>query len=861
MIFLNMNVQMLNQFYISNVELLKELFELLKETQRSDFELIWNCVYTVLELGHDHSRMTYDLVENVDVFVRVKALLGIHSEDSRRKEKILELAYYSCQHMIADYRFEMCRFTEDICEGIGQFFGKRVTNSRQKSHLLLPPLLSLLDLSLMVHVPLIGGSSNLDYIADPDKWKKMMKTYEQALKVMLIQTYNTTSKKKVAEVELSLPAAFAAARFCFYYYWNDDLRDMNENTNNTDGENAAKRSKHISKMEAVLDNVNPTSSMEKFNWNWLLVFAELIYNFPSALENDHIHSILTMLAKCQVHVESNKQQYAFTMCCYVLLQHDQAFKAKGNTIVYNHCEELWSKICKEATRVCTSASNNSIQTHGLLQILVYHNKCPENLIVNIVDLFKSNLVIKCDYTLNTLIAVLQSFNLDSMKSGNKLASSILGYIFEKPNVDVLRKVRTMTSDKPTHQVVSKLAVMCCILKTELIKYMRHTKIDDSALFGKILDLSQLQAYKTQIAKNIELIQMKCYDLLLIELEPKIPITFDEKMLQIPTELKCIIDVSLYAEMMKLTAFQSKAIGVENSVIEIKNYLIDVLESNNLMLNLATTFLKFESFDNEKYKSSFITKKIDFNLQDIDRLFALLNQSGGWIDADNKFLIVTLLKALFHNNYHAVLCKKIRSQNLDNCLKWILDQATHQHVDYSEENRERMAFGEKAFQNAQRDEKLRYLAVTTLCEYLNYENESALRLEEEMPDLIGFAAEDNMDLHIIFDVLKILGKRGNVSLKLASWLWTGIGSICEHHRDDNYFMGCIIDELSNIVVVSKNHVSLVTNIVKLFSTLTLYCSEGCESNRVLSTRLVVKVLEHLKSFHQVMQCQMKCNSIF
>lgn len=829
---------------------LLKILEAGTDTSEHRFCLVTDCISKIVEFGCRYSNMVFDLVK-LKALSTIKKLLKITDGRPVEKERLLVILYDCCKHLIADFRFELvkCLFTESLFGDIRYVFEKNMKSARK------PILFKLMDIAIIVHVPNLNetDSKKLQFIPNIDVWKKMLRTYEWILDKELQQKYTIKRReKRVPDIEISLITALSIARFCYHYYWSDELRSNIED--NQHQQTVAKRQKRSSKLQVLFEKIKPNeNSMEKFNWNWLMVFSELVYYFPNSLTTNDVHDVLSMLAECQSHIEIKEQQFMFTKCCFVLLQRDESFRKSGNKIIYNQCEKLWMKIVEESARVCTSSCDNSIEAHGLLQLLIYFKKChEESSIKRVVHYFTSNSVTKCDYTLMTLIVLLQSFNLDLLEKGSDLAIDILKFVFEKATFGLLKKFRTISDEKPSHKIVAKLAVMCCLLKTDMIKYLKNAQINERDILKKILDTTEQEEYNAHMEQAIYMIQLKGYDKLIIEQKVLANENHVEnKRLSIPLELECIIDQNLYVELMKLTEFSIKAISEESSIKEIKDYVKDILESNELMLNLASEFLMFEAFNREKYETSYIIKKIDYNLQEINRLFSLLVGKSDRLDANDKFAIVTVLNGMFENNLHAEIGCKIRNHDLTHCFNWLFEQANYKHVNYNE-NRKAMKVDEESFKNAQKDERIRYLCILALCKYFNYEGVNQNELTTAISDKIQFDEQNsNMDVHAILKITEIFGNQKKISLALVTWIWSSIVEIYEHHFQSNYIMEQLIERFDSILEISKDYITLTNDVIVIFKAFSNLCVESAtDVNRVLNAKLATKFISKFESFHKM-----------
>jgi hypothetical protein len=318
--------------------------------------------------------------------------------------------------------------------------------------------------------------------------------------------------------------------------------------------------------------------------------------------------------------------------------------------------------------------------------------------------------------------------------------------------------------------------------------------------------------------------------------------------KIPTDLKCIIDQDLFDQLMKLTEHRIKTITKESSKIEIKDALKDVLDSVELMMNLASEFLKYEALNNEKLCSSFLMKKIDFNMQEIERLFALMNGRANkeW-DIKDVHDIVSFIKSILENRYHSAVCKKIRTYELKNCMRWIYDQVDREFRTYDEDYKP-MKIGIKAFSNAKMTEKMRFLCVITLCEYFNYKGISTSYVEDLVYEL-RFDIYDNMDLHAIFAVCDIFKKQA-VSENLSVWIWaSGIMHICKEHKFHSYLMNCLLERSEGLIGFSKNYESVLGYCIAIFDAFFKFCGPSIDS-RYFTPKSAVELMNQFKYFHQV-----------
>ncbi|CRK98224.1 CLUMA_CG011587, isoform A [Clunio marinus] len=701
----------------------------------------------------------------------------------------------------------------------------------------------LVDLSLIAHYPNLGScKQKLQFIANESAWKVTLRNFIFMVELEL-KNQPKTKYRGCAAPELNQIVAQFAARLCYIVYWNNSIWDEIDYE-----EQLSKRQKRSEKLQALIDFAQPTEELKDFNWKWLTVLSELLYNYPSALENDHFQLLLQLLSRVQESIEHESHIYAFTKCCHVLLQREENFVSTANIHVVNLCHKLWFKIVEATVRVCTSNNKNSVESHILLQTLIHHKKFPsQSFIEDVVKIFITKSSIKSDATLKTLIVLMKSFNIDSLQNGRELTSTILSYTFEKASVADLRRVITTSGkEKPTNEILSQIGVICCLSKTDVVNYSQNDILDNEKLFQENWKLDLQVEYKKEINEKIQLILMKCSEKLLIEEEDFIEFqneSNEERNLnEFPKEIKCIIDHSLYEELQNVTEFKNKLIGKDDNIEVVKDYLQSVLENNEMLLHLADNFLKFEAFNEEKFKSSFLTKKIEFHLQEVENLFEMIVTMNEGLEMKDTHELLKALKRLFSSKFHIKLCFKIRSFDLEHCIHWIGKQIKHKFLTYDDDY-EQMKIGKNEFINAKMEEKLKFLAVETLCEYNNFDGMNSEIVHERL-SRVKINVDDNMDLHIIFHVLEVLGRQKNIPQEVKEWIWNYIIKICREHDRNQFVMENIIGRLKFIFRLSTSCPELSSNAVVLCSSISALCIEP-----MFCSRVTVKFIQQFKYFHE------------
>lgn len=519
---------------------------------------------------------------------------------------------------------------------------------------------------------------------------------------------------------------------------------------------------------------------------------------------------------------------------------------------FRFCKTLWFKIADETLRICSGNNKIAYDFHPLLQLLIRYEKFPtSSFIESVLKSYTNNTTLRNDTTLNTLIVILKTFNLDSLPNGKELASTILRFAFQKHTVSALKRLIASENDKPSYSVLSELATCCCLIKTDVINFSKKYRLcNDEMIFDGILDLKAQKEYKVQIEGIMTLMSKKWLKTLILEDKDFLNIKQLKENLScvITKDIECIIDQSLFEELMRLTEFRMKTISEDNSLEEIRDYICDILENNELMMNLASTLINYSALNEEKLNACFITKKIDFHVQEIERLFTLLHLKQSSFDMIDTFNILKSLHSIFGLQYHPVIGMRVREANLRLCFNWIVRQIDN---DFDENNDEKLdeTIGYEEFVNAKNYEKIRYLAITTLGEYFFYGEGVNSRDIIVCLKNIDFYMNVNMDIHALLDILIIFGRQEQVPHEAVKWIWNGIINLCKCHQGRLYIMKRLIENADGIIKFSREYSDMTSNIITVLRSFSTGCSMLSIEKRRYNPQVAVIFLDKFRHFHQ------------
>lgn len=234
------------------------------------------------------------------------------------------------------------------------------------------------------------------------------------------------------------------------------------------------------------------------------------------------------------------------------------------------------------------------------------------------------------------------------------------------------------------------------------------------------------------------------------------------------------------------------------------------------------------------------------MQEIERIFTIVSTKGIKFDTSDTHKLALQINAMLSNHYHSAVGKLIRNYELKNCLNWVFKQVDREF--YNTEEYPHLKLNLKEFLNARYEQKMRFLMVTTLCEYFNYEGinkETVVQLIDE----IEFNIDNNIDLHTIFKVVEIFGRQKDIPEEAATWIWgAGIVYICRTHRNNIYIMNCLIEKLSELKQFTQQ-TNLGGNYATVYTSFSKLCSYDVNQKRFYGPKIVSKFLHQIKHFHE------------
>lgn len=770
-------------------------------TTTIQFNILADCTKSIVKIGTSFSYLSAEL----NKFLPTLAVLLETKSVAQQVTDLMIISYLCCTSIAVEHRYEVCLFIEKIAKYMRVVFRSVIDDANKEL------LFKFMDLAIIVHYPLLNGDKlKMKYIGDVNVWHRELRNFKDIMEgeMKCVVQRSKYSMKSNTTTDINQIAVKFAARLSYLIFWDESIWFDQDDDDVT---SSSKRPKVTNKLGTLMDYAQPRDN--EFNWKWIAVIAELMFMFPDALENQYFQPLLTLLSNCQATIENSHHIYAFARICCSLLDKEEQFISQSNSIVINLYQEMWKKVCDATLRSCASSNKLFKENHFLLQILLNHQKnTTSNFIEEIIKMFSNKTIVRCDATLRTLIELMMSFNLDTLENGSELTMKILQTTFE--NASVSERILAAGTERPSAAVRAEVGAMCCLSKTDVFNFSRRHPRDYNSLFSLMWSFDDANEYGQSTQKLVKLLLVRSHQHFIIEDEDFQTKPVDTSTQQISEDFKCITLLSEYEELFKLTEFKAKIIDETKDTDEIRIYIEQVLENSELMMCLSNSFLKFEAFNQLKFNSSFTTKKIAFNIQQINRLFGLILTKRESFELREKVRLLTLVKLLFVREYHDKVCEQIRAEDLGECLKWVALQFKLRVEVDDDERQPYLLFGWKEFKEAKFDAKIKYLAIETLCHYNHFDGTNTHNFVELMT-AFELIIDDNVQLHAIFEVINILGTQKQVHQEVVDWIWDYIMEICKEHNANQYISSQLIGTMQSTYNFTKNYPRLVDYMFKVY----------------------------------------------
>lgn len=112
-------------------------------------------------------------------------------------------------------------------------------------------------------------------------------------------------------------------------------------------------------------------------------------------------------------------------------------------------------------------------------------------------------------------------------------------------------------------------------------------------------------------------------------------------------------------------------------------------------------------------------------------------------------------------------------------------------------------------------------------------------------IVTFEILDNVELHSVLNLIKLLGQQKEVHKDVSSWIILEMQEICCRHHQSPYVSNCIVEIMPDVMKLSKGDEDLSKDVITMVQSFTRKCVQ-----KRYSPKFSVALLHQLKSFHKV-----------
>lgn len=256
---------------------------------------------------------------------------------------------------------------------------------------------------------------------------------------------------------------------------------------------------------------------------------------------------------------------------------------------------------------------NAENHHILLQLLLEYKKFDSpNFITTIINAFTSHTVIRTDITFQTIIRILENFNVDSLKDSKDVITRLMDYVQPKLVASDLR-LNFMTSNKISSNITAQLYVMCCLVKTDVIDF--GGRKTESATDTHWLSSTPHLVHIQQMENNL---RIKMTDKLAMEdFNFKDRLSIGSKLKGLPNEVKCILIESFTTKLCEKVVTGIPEMSENGDIDLIISNVQRLLSTVELKINIVNELISYEALKVDNYEKFLLTKRIGIELQGVE----------------------------------------------------------------------------------------------------------------------------------------------------------------------------------------------------------------------------------------------------
>lgn len=350
-----------------------------------------------------------------------------------------------------------------------------------------------------------------------------------------------------------------------------------------------------------------------------------------------------MLAQYQKCAENSIQIKYLHSLCAVLLKKEPDLLAMSELISVDFCDKYWFQIIQFAYRKSSTNVPTQRDNLDLLCLLIEYRKFESTAFIEtIIDNVVRNEIKKSDETVRVLITAFRTVNIDAFEKSKELRVAVINWL--NPKITAQEAIK-MSVDVDI-DLMSELYALCILTKADLSSQpqtcaLKNT-LDDFSGFIKNLQ-TNLQY------RNLNKLIVVEADLGANSTHLSVPILPRNALVHSNALMAVIVDL-YYEELEKAL---SPNIDIHPSQDQ-SNDLGKMVKSLAIFMRVLQHLINYESLDEERYSKSFLTKRIQINIDRINMAIGALID----VNQDDKevFDIAGQLLTIFSDEQSAMVAK-------------------------------------------------------------------------------------------------------------------------------------------------------------------------------------------------------------
>lgn len=201
---------------------------------------------------------------------------------------------------------------------------------------------------------------------------------------------------------------------------------------------------------------------------------------PERIESDDYEMILQLLSEFQPQIQRPEHFQGFYLACKTLLEIQETIQVSDQ----KKTADFWHKIVETSARNCSSINQTSNENMMLIRLMLkYKQHKGDTFIESLLDTFFTNSINRSNESIQTLITLMLTFNINVLKDASDKVEKILSYLLLKQRVNVKISI-LRTQEKPKAEFVARLIVLCNMYNSTVNDVLKGKWLEEALKFGQ-----------------------------------------------------------------------------------------------------------------------------------------------------------------------------------------------------------------------------------------------------------------------------------------------------------------------------------------------------------------------------------------